>query len=87
MKNYLIVGMMVLILLISVVQAFQIKSLKTALSGNAVRSTGAGANAGGAANAGGETYEEMMARMHPDQVAAKSGGSGGNSLPTMVGGC
>lgn len=80
MKNYLIVGMMVLILLLSVVQAFQIKSMKIALAGNAV-------HASSTQETQGETYEEMTARMHPDQGMKKSRSSSSNSLPIMVGGC
>mgnify|MGYP001571436920 CR=1 FL=1 len=73
-NNYLVIGMIGLILVLSIVQSFQISSIKNGLSGNAVA---------------GETYEEMTARMHPDQVArgqVQIQSNTGNA-PTMVGGC
>lgn len=78
MKNYILVGIVILLLVISVVNAIQINAVKQELT------TGATPSAG-------ETYEQMMARMHPDLAAsAGSSGSSGNSgasASAMVGGC
>ncbi len=76
MKNYIITGIVALVLVISVVQAFQISKIKSEITGNSMVS--ASGDTGGA-----ETYEQMMARMHPDQVAAKPSSDG----PAQVGGC
>jgi len=45
-----------------------------------------GAGQGISQDAQGESYDEMMQRMHPDQYAKSNGGSG-SSGNTMVGGC
>lgn len=81
--KYVMLGVMGLVLVVSVMQAFAINSLTNDLRAGGVSVKGITASA-----QGGETYEQMMARMHPDQVqpsavtgAATSGGSG------MVGGC
>ncbi|MEK6852538.1 MAG: hypothetical protein AABX59_01535, partial [Nanoarchaeota archaeon] len=69
-----LLGIVLVVLVITIlVQAWQISALKV-ISGNAVSS--------------GESYEEMMARMHPDQVKTPSTNS--KSTPSsggMVGGC
>ncbi len=76
MKNYIVTGIVALVLVISVVQAFQINNIKNEITGNSMVSASGDTS-------GGETYEQMMARMHPDQVAAKPSGGGS----AMVGGC
>lgn len=76
MKDYLVIGAIGLILVLAVVQAYQISAVKTELTGNTVAtSTDSGSD--------GESYEEMMARMHPDQVKSSSS----SSSSAMVGGC
>ncbi|MBI4015975.1 MAG: hypothetical protein HY362_04630 [Candidatus Aenigmarchaeota archaeon] len=76
-KIYITLSMVVLLLVISMFQSFQIIELKKSgptgnvLAGSSVQSAGA------------ESYTDMMARMHPDQVAAQSQGTGSQ----MVGGC
>ena len=69
--NYLIVCLVLLILVFSVIQSFQISSIKKNFSGVGMMEEG-----------GGETYEEMMERMHPEQAGNKV-----SSSPTMVGVC
>ena len=75
MKNYVLIGLVMIILGITVFQAVQINSLKDQITGNAVT----------VVSQQGESYEQMMARMHPDQVQQKTVST--QSLPTMVGGC
>src|SRR3989344_1054411 len=57
------------------IQSFQISALKNSISGNVVESS---------SGSSGESYNDMMARMHPDQVTKSTSPS---SQPTMVGGC
>ena len=73
MKDYLVFGLSLLVLLIVVVQSFQIAEIKNTISGKASQS--------------GETYDEMMARMHPDQAAQVVQTRATAQAPTMVGGC
>ncbi len=73
-KNILILSVVVLLFVVSIVQTIQITNLKNQVTGNV-------ANAGSYQQSG-DSYSEMIAQMHPDQVQS----SGGNS-PTMVGGC
>ncbi len=70
LKDYLILGLVAALVLFAVFEAVQINAIKQ----NAVTTQPA-------QSSGGETYEQMMARMHPEQAAAKTSGSG------MVGGC
>ncbi|MDO8537609.1 MAG: hypothetical protein Q7S21_01870 [archaeon] len=84
-KNYLMLAMVAIVLVVSVVQAFQINSIKKELqTGNAIGNISLSASNDATSNAGGETYEQMMARMHPDQVQQTTQTS---SSPQMVGGC
>ncbi|MBI1972853.1 hypothetical protein HYS50_02520 [Candidatus Woesearchaeota archaeon] len=76
MNNNLLVGLLIVVIVFSLYQAVQINDLKKSLGGGTVTT------ASGSTSGGGETYEQMMARMHPDQVQASS-----NSGPAMVGGC
>ena len=76
-KNTIIAVALGILVLISVVQAIQISSLKGQVVGSVVKE-----------DSGGETYEKMMARMHPDQYQASAKSSSPSSSgPTMVGGC
>lgn len=81
MKSYVLLGLAVIALLISAAQAAQISEMRASLAGDAVAGGGNGGSQGGA-----ETYDDMMARMHPDQVAQKSAPAAA-SAPAMVGGC
>ena len=82
--NYLMLAMVAIILVASVVQAFQINSIKNNFSGNNAAGNIAFASSNDS-SAQEETYEEMMARMHPDQVQQATQTSSGQSQ--MVGGC
>ncbi len=73
-KVYITLGMVVALLVFSLFQSFQIIELKKSGPIGSVL-----------VSAGAETYEQMMARMHPDQVAAQQGTGGAGSQ--MVGGC
>lgn len=66
-KEYLIAALVVALLVFAVTTAAQVNQLKKGSS----QSEG---------SQGAETYEEMMARMHPEQAAASSRNS-------MAGGC
>ena len=79
-KNTIIAVALGVLVLISVVQAIQIVSLKNRVVDNVIGNV--------VSNGVGETYEEMMARMHPDQYQASARvSSPSSSGPTMVGGC
>ncbi len=80
-KSKVIAVALGVLVLISVVQAIQIVGLKSKVVGNIV------GNVVGDSK-GGETYEDMMARMHPDQAqAAKKSSSSPSGGARMVGGC
>lgn len=82
-KHYALLAGVGMLLVLNVVQAFQIGALQKAYSPITGSVSLAGASADARAGEAGETYGEMMARMHLDQVqsAPSSGGS------QMVGGC
>ncbi|MBI4438717.1 hypothetical protein HY640_02190 [Candidatus Woesearchaeota archaeon] len=61
MKEYVIAGLLIALVLFAVFEAVQISALKQERQA-AQQSTGTGA----------ETYEEMMQRMHPEQAAAST---------------
>ena len=76
-KNTIIGIVLGVILVVAVVQTLELQYIKGA------RSTGAAVASGV-----GETYEQMMARMHPDQVrAANNVPPQLQNLPKQVGGC
>ncbi len=77
MKSELVAAMVAMLLVVSFIQALQINSIKVSVSGNVIKAAGSGS---------GETYEEMMARMHPDQVKASAPQTAPKAA-TMVGGC
>ena len=78
-RNTIIVIVLAALVLISMVQAVEIASVKGKTTGNSINSNYVDENSGG------ESYDEMMARMHPDQY--KSAKQTQSSGPTMVGGC
>ena len=80
MRAYVILGAVTILLLVSVVQAVKMNKLES----NFESEIGSSAVGSGSASSQGETYEQMMARMHPDQVVAPSAPNAG---PSMVGGC
>lgn len=77
MKMYVIVVMVAAVLLISVVQSFQIKSLKGEISGNAVQS--------GRIDMAGWTEDEKMMYEHHGTLPARLQQS--SNQQNMVGGC
>ncbi|MBI4361327.1 hypothetical protein HY572_06170 [Candidatus Micrarchaeota archaeon] len=91
-KIVILSALMGLVLVASAFQAFELNGLKNQLYAKtgAVALSSAPAQL---ASGGGETYEQMMQRMHPDQFAqqqaasAAVGGNALNGLPNMVGGC
>ena len=76
-KSTIITVALMFLVLVSLVQAVQIVGLKSKITGGVVSNS---------KESGGETYDEMMARMHPDQYAKQASPSTGSS-PRMVGGC
>ena len=80
MKSMTIMTIIAIVLVaFSIIQAFQINAIKGSASGNAVSD---------GSSSSGETYEQMMARMHPDQVKKQSAAPKGlENIPSMVGGC
>ena len=85
MNNKLIIGLVVVFVVFSVFQFVQINSLKNSFVNGA--STGTTKISTSSTRGGGESYEAMMARMHPDQVAASKGSNSNSNAPSMVGGC
>ena len=83
-KDYFIISMVTLLAVVSVVQAFQIGSLKTSgiekITGNAI---------GGAIDTSGWTETEKMNYEHHGTLPARLQGSVKQAAasPTMVGGC
>jgi len=82
-KDYFIISMVALLAVVSIVQAFQIGSLKPSgiITGNAV---------GGAIDTSGWTETEKMNYEHHGTLPARLQGSVKQSptqSPTMVGGC
>ena len=69
--TWMVIGV-ILLLMFSLLQSFSILQHKQSMNPTKIS---VASSSGGA-----ETYEQMMARMHPDQVASQSGSG-------MVGGC
>lgn len=82
MKKNVIIGVVLgVLILIAGFQMFQLSGLKKELSGGSTAGMSSGS---------GESYDDMMARMHPDQVKkqkAVATPKSLDSLPNMVGGC
>jgi len=77
MKNLAIMGIIASVLLVFVIiQTFQINAIKGSITGDVVKNSGSSSS--------GESYDQMMVRMHPDQAKQASSQP---SQPTMVGGC
>ena len=74
-KNILFLAILGLLLVVAVVQTIQINNIRNSISGSVVQESSIG-----------ETYDEMTARMHPDQITGQAS-SDVSSAPTMVGGC
>ena len=68
---WMVIGV-ILLLMFSLLQSFAILQHKQSM--NPIKASLSSTSSGG------ETYEQMMARMHPDQAASQSGSG-------MVGGC
>ncbi|MBI2135845.1 hypothetical protein HYU06_02125 [Candidatus Woesearchaeota archaeon] len=87
-KNILLLVVMGAVFFMLALQAFQLQGINAKidakLTGASVASRVASANT----QQGGETQEQMMARMHPDQVKKQSAAPKGlENIPSMVGGC
>lgn len=77
MKQTTMITILLIMLVMVVAQSFTIAGIKQGGGG-----TGK--------SEGGETYEEMMQRMHPDQSTAKTQQTryaAAQNAPAMVGGC
>ncbi len=87
-KNIILVIVMGAVFFMLALQAFQLQGISAKLEGKLTGASIAGSTLSSNTQQGGETYEQMMARMHPDQV--KKQGSvpkGLENIPSMVGGC
>lgn len=81
MKNVIIGSIFIVVIVFAIFQSFQISALS--------KTIGAG---DGQKSGSGETYEQMMARMHPDQASAQANAPSKTRYsaaqsPQMVGGC
>ncbi len=80
MRNYLVLGMLIVTLVIVAMQSFQISAIKGQITGNAV--------AGGAVDMTGWTEDERMNYdMHGIIPARVKGSAASSAAPQMVGGC
>lgn len=86
-KNLILTIVMGAVFFMLALQAFQLQGINAKidakLTGGSITSSLGGSNI-----QQGETYEQMMARMHPDQVKKQSAAPKGlENIPSMVGGC
>ncbi|MBI1936476.1 hypothetical protein HYS31_08670 [Candidatus Woesearchaeota archaeon] len=81
MKNIVLAVMVAVVLLLSIVQSFQINSMKGQISANAVKS----ASGTGGIDMTGWTEDEKMMYEHHGTLPARLGSS--NPSSGMVGGC
>ena len=79
-KNTIIAIALAALVLISVVQALEIANVKSKITGSSVSSV---SDSGGTD----ETYDQMMAEMHPDLYKAQQNTPSAGSPQRMVGGC
>ena len=89
MKKYLLVGMMALVLVIVLIQSFQISAMKGQIAGNAAAVS---VDSGGAIDMTGWTEDEKMQYEHhgvmPQRLNRASAAASQSSQPAaMVGGC
>ncbi len=81
MKNYLVIGMLAVVLAIVVIQSFQISAVKDQLTGDIIAS-------GGSIDTSGWTDDELMNyEMHGIIPARVKGRAASSAAPQMVGGC
>ena len=76
--NYVLVGMIAIVLLTSIVQSFQINSMKKQITGNAVKSSGVDMT--------GWTDDEKMMYEHHGTLPARQQ-QNSQQASNMVGGC
>ena len=88
-KNILLLVVMGAVFLMLALQAFQLQGINAKIDAKLTGASVAGSSIGGSSTQqGGETYEQMMARMHPDQVKKQGAVPKGlENIPSMVGGC
>ena len=80
-KNTIIAIALAGLVLISIVQALEIANVKSKITGSSVSSVSDSGETG-------ETYDQMMAEMHPDLYKTQQNTpSAGGNPQTMVGGC
>ncbi len=85
-KPYALMAAAGIILVLGVVQAMQIQNVQLSPTVGGVPVSTLAPAAATATSGGGETYEQMMARMHPGQ-AQQAAPAGAGSGQRMVGGC
>ncbi|MFH0714878.1 MAG: hypothetical protein V1847_03810 [Candidatus Diapherotrites archaeon] len=76
-KTYALLTVVGIVLVLGVVQAFQISALQQQFGGNGTASLSSG---------GGDAYAQMMAEMHPGQASSSNTGTTSNTAQ-QVGGC
>ena len=72
-NDYIFAGIAILVLVVAAIQAFQINAIKQEI-----------VKKSSSASQGQESYDQMMARMHPELAKSAASGSSGSQ---MVGGC
>ena len=89
-KNILLLVVMGAVFLMLALQAFQLQGINAKIDAKLTGASVASSIGGSSTQQGGETYEQMMARMHPDQAKKQASSSvpkGLENIPSMVGGC
>ena len=87
-KNLILTIVMGAVFFMLALQAFQLQGINAKIDAKLTGASVANSIGGSSTQQGGETYEQMMARMHPDQVKKQSAAPKGlENIPSMVGGC
>lgn len=87
-KNIILVIVMGAVFFMLALQAFQLQGISAKLDGKLTGASIAGSALSSNTQQGGESYEQMMARMHPDQAKKQAAVPKGlENIPSMVGGC
>ena len=86
-KNLILTIVMGAVFFMLALQAFQLQGINAKIDAK-LTGTSIASSLGRGNVQQGETYEQMMARMHPDQVKKQGAVPKGlENIPSMVGGC
>lgn len=80
--KYITLVLVAIVLVLSITTAFQVRKIEISLSRNGLVAGDANSQSGNS-----ETYEQMMARMHPDLASDEQAADSNAGGAGMVGGC